>query len=68
MKDIRIIENVSQSYFSIARFYGGCTISGKNFKYFPELDVLIRSDLVGKFKKAMKHGISLKEFAKEIKE
>lgn len=66
MKEVKIITNVRQSYFSIARFYGGCTIEGKAFKYFPDYDVLIRSDVVAKYKKSMKRGLSLDEFAKLV--
>lgn len=40
------IYNVSQSQFSIARYYGGITFNGKEYVYDPIEDVLIRKDVV----------------------
>lgn len=39
------IHNVSQSQFSIARHYGGCTYQGAGYHYDAERDVLIRLDV-----------------------
>ena len=47
------IRGVSQSYFSIARYYGGCTAFGTSYVYDAERDVLTRADVVkGEAKKA----------------
>lgn len=40
------IHNVSQSQFSVARHYGGCTFSGAHYTYDAERDVLVRDVLV----------------------
>ena len=66
MSDIKIVTNVSQGIFSIARHYGGCKIWGYEFKYYPKADVLIRKDVVPKYNKAMKAGLSLSEFQKQL--
>lgn len=39
------IRNVSQSCFSIARHYGGCSYNGEKYTYFPPGDELIRDDV-----------------------
>ncbi len=36
--------HVSQTQFSIARHFGGCTIKGREFIYLPEHDMLVRAD------------------------
>ena len=40
------IHNVSQSQFSVARHYGGCTFSGANYTYDADRDVLVRDDIL----------------------
>lgn len=40
------IHNVSQSQFSVARHYGGCTFSGAHYTYDAERDVLVRDDIL----------------------
>ncbi len=45
-----LITGVSQSQFSIARHYGGCTFQGYSYTYLPDSDELIRKD-VAKFLK-----------------
>lgn len=46
------IHNVSHGYFSVARHYGGCKISGHSYVYDPTRDVLIRSDVLKARRKA----------------
>lgn len=47
------IHGVSQSYFSVARYYGGCKAFGTRYTYDPTRDVLIRDDVLeGEAKKA----------------
>ena len=40
------IRNVSQTQFSISRYYGGCTYNGRRYTYFAEFDELIRDDVL----------------------
>lgn len=40
------IHNVSQSQFSVARHYGGCTFSGAHYTYDADRDVLVRDDIL----------------------
>lgn len=52
-----LIQGVSQSQFSVARHYGGCTFNGKHYSYVPPTDELIRDDVVrwlAKHRKAQK--------------
>jgi hypothetical protein len=39
------IFNVSQSQFSVARYYGGCTFNGASYHYDAESDTLTRMDV-----------------------
>lgn len=39
------IYNVSQTQFSVARFYGGCSFNGADYHYDAESDTLIRMDI-----------------------
>lgn len=39
------IRGVSQSQFSIARYYGGIMFNGRSYIYMPETDELIREDV-----------------------
>lgn len=41
-----VIRGVSQSQFSIARYYGGLKFNGSDYTYFPEADELVRDDVV----------------------
>jgi hypothetical protein len=41
-----IIQGVSQSQFSVARHYGGCTFQGQSYVYVPGADELVRADVV----------------------
>lgn len=41
-----VIQGVSQSQFSIARHFGGCTYGGREYYYIPTTDELIREDVV----------------------
>jgi hypothetical protein len=40
------IHGVSASFFSVSRFYGGCTFQGYQYVYDPARDVLVRADVV----------------------
>lgn len=40
-----LICGVSQTQFSIARYYGGCTFNGASYTYLPDTDELIRDDV-----------------------
>ena len=40
------ITNVSQTQFSVARFAGGCTLSGDKYVYNAQTDELIRADVL----------------------
>lgn len=40
------IHDVSQSMFSIARYYGGIKFNGEQYVYDPTRDVLIRADIL----------------------
>lgn len=40
------IHNVSQSQFSVARHYGGCTFHGAHYTYDADRDVLVRDDIL----------------------
>ena len=40
------IANVSMSFFSVARYYGGAKINGHSFTYCPDDDLLVRDDVV----------------------
>lgn len=46
------IHGVSQSQFSIARFYGGAIYNGTRYVYDAERDVLIREDVFKRRKAA----------------
>lgn len=37
---------ITGSVFSVARHYGGMSIGGKRYAYFPESDSLVRQDIV----------------------
>jgi len=39
------IHGVSNSYFSVSRYYGGCRFNGYYYVYDPRTDVLIREDI-----------------------
>lgn len=41
-----LIRGVMTSQFSVARHYGGITLQGSNYTYFPESDELIRDDVL----------------------
>lgn len=41
-----IIAGVTQSYFSVSRHTGGCTVNGYRYHYDPSSDELIRADVV----------------------
>lgn len=38
--------DVSRTQLSIARHYGGCTVQGRHYVYFPESDELWRDDVL----------------------
>lgn len=44
MSEIIVIMEVSSSYFSVARHYGGMKYNGRNYWYHPERDMLVRDD------------------------
>jgi hypothetical protein len=46
-----MIENVSHSRFSVARFYGGISYNNEHYVYFPDTDSLVRSDVLAWLKK-----------------
>lgn len=41
-----LIDGVSQTQLSIARFYGACKFQGREYTYFPATDELIRDDVL----------------------
>jgi len=41
-----IIRNVSYTQLSVARHYGGCTFQGRDYRYCPVDDTLIRADVL----------------------
>jgi hypothetical protein len=41
-----VIQDVSHGYFSIARYYGGCTLNGASYTYMPDTDELVREDVL----------------------
>lgn len=45
------IHNVSQGYFSVARYYGGCEAYGTQYVYIIPDDKLVRIDLIKNYKK-----------------
>jgi len=57
-KDSRVaIAGVSHTIFSVSRHYGGATIDGKSFVYFPDEDLLVRDDVIKFVKKLeQEHG------------
>jgi len=46
-----LIRGVSQSHFSIARFYGGADFNGSHYTYLSDTDELIRDDVLKFVKK-----------------
>ena len=40
------IHGVSHGFFSISRYYGGCTFRGHRYVYDPTRDVLVREDVM----------------------
>jgi hypothetical protein len=61
---MKIIENVSNSQLSIARYYGGLNLNGIEYIYEAKTDRLIRNDYLKEYNKLNKP-IKVK---KEIKE
>lgn len=58
------MRNVSQTQFSIARYYGGCQYNGDSYTYLPETDELIRDDVLQwKLKRKKTHRPSAKKSA-----
>ena len=49
--------DVSNSLLSLARHYGGTTVNGKHFVYFPETDELIRDDVLAFLHKRRKDAL-----------
>lgn len=49
--EIKIIRNISNSYFSVARYAEKCTIHGREFVYIQDEDTLIRKDLLADYNK-----------------
>ena len=43
-ENIIVIANVSQSMFSVARYYGCARVQGEDYTYFAEHDILVRRD------------------------
>lgn len=41
-----IIQGVSSTQLSVARHYGGCKFQGREYKYIPPTDELIRDDVI----------------------
>ena len=41
-----VICGVSQTQFSVARSFGGCTFNGDAYTYFPATDELVRRDVL----------------------
>jgi hypothetical protein len=62
-----VVLNVSRSYFSVARHYGGCTIQGKKYIYMTLQDALIRQDKIKEYNKSLKEGKNWDEFLSSLK-
>lgn len=45
-----IITGVSQGMFSIARYYGGVNLNGKEYVYFPDRDELVLRSHIKEYK------------------
>ena len=41
-----VITHVSQTQFSVSRYYGGCTYRSESYTYLPHTDELIRDDVL----------------------
>ena len=52
--EMKIIENVSHSQLSIARYYGGLNINGIEYTYEAKTDRLIRKDYLKEYNKQNK--------------
>lgn len=71
-----VIGDVSTSFFSVARYYGGAVIGGKTYTYTPEHDALIREDWVKYYRRmrwddfltAVRTGIKPKSIKKSVEE
>ena len=49
-----LITNVSNSFFSIARYYGGMTLQGCSYTYMPSHDECVRDDVLALVTKVRK--------------
>lgn len=63
-----IIARASESFFSVARHYGGCTIEGKLYTYFPATDELIRDDVLRAVTKMRKDAAKVARDAAKAKQ
>ena len=62
------ITNVTQTQFSIARYYGGINFNGSMYIYYPDTDELIRQDVMQWKAKQLKskHKKQSENFQKEL--
>jgi hypothetical protein len=56
-----MIRYVTQTQFSIARYYGGIKFNGEHYTYFPDTDELVRDDVLKAVAKLRKPKKKLKE-------
>ena len=47
----KVIKNISQTQFSVARYSGGCKINGKEYIYNPKTDELILKSYLKEYNK-----------------
>lgn len=62
-----LYRHVSQTQMSIARYYGGMTINGEMYTYFPETDELV-SEYALKVLKGLRKAIGEKTAVGEVKQ
>lgn len=63
-----IIQGVSSTQLSVARHYGGCRVQGREYKYVPLTDELIRDDVVKwllKYRKDKRTHVAMEEKKKQ---
>lgn len=59
---------VSSTQLSIARIYGGASVNGERYTYFPQTDELIRDDVLKFVSKARKEAMKARAALDELAE
>ena len=54
---VEIYEGVTHTQLSVAKFTGGLTVNGSQYKYFPKEDTLVRKDKVKEYKEKLRAGV-----------